>query len=124
MNREQLIHKKNDVQDEVTFSQETLNILDKALRSLAYSIAKKCIKEENIERYKDMKITAINPVYSDEENQVVDYYTYDVTDDVTGDTYENIRSKNFDGFETDTGYSQGSLVRVYVSNIVYIGFKL
>lgn len=127
MNREKLIrggNNKNIGNDETSFTREVLSLLDNALRSLAEVVAKKCIKEERFERYKDMKVTSVTPVYSDSESTVVDYYMYDVTDSDTGDTHENIRSKNFDGMETDNGYAVGTLVRVYESNIVYIGFKL
>ena len=128
MNREKLIrggnNKNNNGNDETSFTREVLFLLDNALRSLAEVVAKKCIKEERFERYKDMKVTSVTPVYSDSEGTVVDYYMYDVTDSDTGDTHENIRSKNFDNMETDDGYAVDTLVRVYESNIVYIGFKL
>ena len=127
MNREKLIHggsKSSNKNNDNTFSHETLLLLDNARRSLAYAVAKKCIKEERFERYKDMKVTSVKPVYSDAENKVVDYYIYNVKDDDTGDIHENIRSKNFDGMETESGYAVGTLVRVYESNIVYIGLKL
>ena len=107
MVRESLLREKNDgseIQDETVI--------------LSLNTFRNIISDCNIERYADMKITKVNTVYKAGSTTEIDHYTYNVKDDDTGDIYEELLSRSSDNYEV------GNLARVYISNIVYIGFKL
>ena len=87
-------------------------------RNLISESFKKFVSNENIERYKDMQISQINEVYQDVEEEIIDHYTYDVIDNATGDFYTDLISRSSDV------YAVGDMVRVYISNIIYIGVKI
>lgn len=98
---------------------ETISHSLKTLWGLIETVIDSKIKSLNVELYKDMSIIKINPVKKESTDEV-DYYTYDVWDADTEEVYEGIMSKS----EPSDGYSIGDLVRVYISNIIYIGFKI
>ena len=105
--------------NEDLISDETALSSLKVLRDVAVSVVNDKLKNLNIELYKDMKITNITPIQKVNSEEIA-YYTYDVIDSDTKETYDNIQSKS----EPSDGYKIGDLVRVFVSNIVYIGFKI
>lgn len=98
---------------------ETVSHSLKTLWGLVETVINSKIKSLNVELYKDMSVVNITPVKKESTDEV-DYYTYDVRDTDTEEIYEGITSKS----EPIGGYSVGDLVRVYVSNIIYIGFKI
>lgn len=106
------IDSKKDILTETSVSSCLL-----AFRNLISDSFKKFVSNENIERYKDMKISKINEVYQS-DGETIDYYTYNVIDTSTGDFYTDLISRSSDV------YAIGDIVRVYISNIIYIGFKI
>lgn len=107
---------RNNVDKEVEFSEELISSLVATIRNITYNEIKKYTSSLNIEVYRDMKVLKINEV-KNSSNEIIKY-TYDVIDNELGDTYEDIESKGSDI------YVVGDIVRVYISNIIYIGFKV
>ena len=98
------------------FSEELICALVDTIRNISYNEIKKYISSLNIELYRDMKISKINEIKN--ANDEIIKYTYDVVDNDIDISYEDIESKS-----SDT-YAVGDIVRVYISNITYIGFKV
>lgn len=117
MIRENIL-KENNKNNEV--SDESAIIYLYTIKKIVSDMIKQILSQENIEKYNDMKITNIKPVYTENENdeQIVDHYTYDVEDTNTGDIFIDLLSMSSDV------YKIGDIVRVYISNIIYIGFKI
>ena len=109
------IDRKND-DKRLEFSEELIFALVDTIRNISYNEIKKYISSLNIELYKDMKISKINEIRN--ANDEIVNYTYDVVDNDIDVSYEDIESKS-----SDT-YAVGDIVRVYISNITYIGFKV
>ena len=107
---------RNNMDKEVEFSEELISSLVTTIRNITYNEIKKYTSSLNIEVYRDMKVLKINEV-KNSSNEIIKY-TYDVIDNELGDTYEDIESKGSDI------YAVGDIVRVYISNIIYIGFKV
>lgn len=107
---------RNNMDKEVEFSEELISSLVTTIRNITYNEIKKYTSSLNIEVYRDMKVLKINEV-KNSSNEIIKY-TYDVIDNELGDTYEDIESKGSDI------YVVGDIVRVYISNIIYIGFKV
>lgn len=115
MVKESLLREKNDGSE---IQDETINLSLNTFRNIISDCIRSYLRSENIERYADMKITKVNTVYKAGSTTEIDHYTYNVKDDDTGDIYEELLSRSSDNYEV------GNLARVYISNIVYIGFKL
>ena len=101
---------------EDSISEATIKTILNNLISIAKDTFKKMLKSENIERYKDMIVSKVNTIKNDKDEIVG--YTYDVYDKDTNDVYDGLVCRSSDEL------SSGSMVRVYISNIVYIGFKI
>ena len=107
---------RNNMDKEIEFSEELISSLVTTIRNITYNEIKKYTSSLNVELYRDMKVSKINEV-KNSSNELIKY-TYDVIDNELGDTYEDIESKGSDI------YAVGDIVRVYISNIIYIGFKV
>lgn len=116
--REQLTkntHNNAEMQED-SISEATIKTILNNFISIAKDTFKKMLKSENIEKYKDMIVSKVNTIKNDKDEIVG--YTYDVYDKDTNDVYEGLVCRSSDEL------SSGSMVRVYISNIIYIGFKI
>lgn len=116
--REQLTkntHNNAEMQED-SISEATIKTILNNFISIAKDTFKKMLKSENIEKYKDMIVSKVNTIKNDKDEIVG--YTYDVYDKDTNDVYEGLTCRSSDKL------SDGSMVRVYISNIIYIGFKI
>ena len=109
-------NRDNESQFEI-FQDEIVEEYLRLTRKIINDSIKKYLSQQNIETYKDMKVTSIHTVY-ESDGKTISHYTYDVKDTVTQEIYEEIISRSNDTID------EGDFVRVYLSNIEYIGFKL
>lgn len=109
-------NRDNESQFEI-FQDEIVEEYLRLTRKIIDDSIKKYISQQNIEKYNDMKVISINTVY-ESDGKTISYYTYDVQDTVTKEIYEEIKNRSNDTI------NKGDFVRVYLSDIEYIGFKL
>lgn len=117
--RKNVLNEDSETNNGENISNETIISFVTTIKNMVSDMLKKTLSNENIEKYKDMRVTKINTIYVDGDSSgEVDHYTYDVEDSKTGDYYNGLIS-----ISPDT-YAVGDIVRVYISNIEYIGFKI
>lgn len=90
----------------------------KLMRKMIVDSINSYFSTQNIETYKDLKVVSRNTVYTDEKKETISHYTYDVKDLSTKEVWESLLCKSSDTINV------GDYVRVYFSDIEYIGFKL
>lgn len=108
-------NRENQFED---FNYEIAEEYLKLIRKIVDGSIDKYFSTLNIETYKDLKVIARNTIYEDEDKKTISHYTYDVKDLSTKEVWESLLCKSSDTINV------GDYVRVYFSDIEYIGFKL